>query len=805
MVRISKILEGLIAQCAFDATKAGVCHNLKDFLMLSILRSEGSLAHRVLCRKLKDWELYQIALRIEHKIETDRGQSSSIEEFFRNYTNHLKDRFAMQSRTVSTLHALIDILEDLSTHSAHIFARYKITAAVIEEETLDATDDSTDTETEHTEPQKEAQSLLIERFGTDLTRLAAEGTIDPVIGREAETCRVIQILSRRKKNNPVIVGDAGVGKSAIVEGLALKIAAGDVPHAIAGKRIISLDISSLVAGTKFRGEFEERIEQLIEELKSRNDIIVFIDEIHTIIGAGQTQGSLDTANILKPALARGEIQTIGATTFAEYHSSIEKDAALERRFQKIILSATTAEQTLDILQKIAPKYEAFHCVKYTPAALRACVELSERYITERHFPDKAIDLLDEAGSFVALNTSSRPQDLQELEFALSKASMERKEAINQSYYNRAIEARLREIALSHRIKEATTSFHNTLKENPTIVCAEDIARVVTLITGVPMQSVKAVKSVQAEELKATLSSRVIGQPQAIARVTMAIKRSEAGLKDENRPNGVFLFVGPSGVGKTLLAKELATTLMGDKNSLIRLDMSEYSEKHNVSRLIGSPPGYVGYGEGGQLSEAVRHKPYSVVLFDEIEKAHPEVFNTMLQIFDEGILTDGEGRKIDFRNTIIIMTSNAGSQDALQRKVIGYATPSESDRAESLPKSEYNKALERTFRPEFLNRVDEIIFFNSLTDEDAQRIVAMELDNIIRRIKNMGYGVSVTKKAKIALASLCSKTEQGVRALKRILKREIEEPMANIIIDNRLKRHQNIVIDASQNRVVVKTE
>ncbi len=803
MVRISKILEGLIAQTAFDSAKSGTTHCLKDSLMLAMLRSEGSLAFRVLSRKLKDWEIYQIGVRLEHKISQHGSEGQDVETFFRSYTEALKERFSTQARTLSSLHALIDILEDTTTLSSAIFARYKITAQVIEEGMFDTTDDSCQSEATQVVQVAEPQRLLVEKFSTDLTRLAAEGKIDPIIGREAETERVIQILSRRKKNNPVIVGDAGVGKSAVVEGLALRIAGGSVPHAVAGRRIISLDIASLVAGTKFRGEFEERMQQIIDELKGRRDIILFIDEIHTIIGAGQSQGSLDTANILKPALSRGEIQVVGATTFEEYHTTIERDAALERRFQRVVLAQTSTEQTHTILLKIAPRYEAFHGVKYTPAALKACVELSARYITDRNFPDKAIDLLDEAGSAVSLTAKEQPAELQELKTALAVASAECKDALEKCAYNSAVEARLRQIAISHRIKEVKSSLQSTMSDTVTIVTADDIARTLTTITGVPVQRVKSAGAAEVSELQNILLSRVIGQNEAVQRLTMAIKRSYAGLKDESRPCGVFLFVGPSGVGKTLLAKELAVALMGDKDALIRLDMSEYGERHNVSRLFGSPPGYVGYGEGGQLSEAVRRRPYSVVLLDEIEKAHPEVFNAMLQIFDEGRLTDGEGRSIDFRNTIIIMTSNAGSQNAAQHRRIGFATPSEAAAAESFPKSEYSKALERIFRPEFLNRVDDVILFNTLTAEDVERIVALELDAIVRRLKMAGYDVVITPEANLTLASLCCQTKSGVRALKRILRERVEEPLSNLILDNHLPKGTQTLLDISNGRITVK--
>ena len=645
---------------------------------------------------------------------------------------------------------------------------------------------------------------MLDKFGVDLTRQAREGKIDPVIGRECEIERVVQILSRRKKNNPILIGEAGVGKSAIVEGLALRIAAGDVPYTIAGKRLYSLDVSSLVAGTKFRGEFEERMQQLLDELRKADDTIIFIDEIHTIVGAGSTQGSLDTANILKPALARGELQTIGATTLDEYRENIEKDSALERRFQRVLVEPTSCEETLQILRNIAPRYEAHHKVRYTDEALEACVTLTNRYITDRFFPDKAIDVLDEAGSRMHLQTAREPDTLREMEAALASTCEERREAARQLVYEKAAAARLRELALRSKLDESRAEWQRSLESHPAEIRAEHIAQVITSATGIPIERITTGELGRLRGLKDYLAGRVIGQDAAVEKVALSIQRSRAGLKDENRPIGVFLFVGPTGVGKTLLAKELSKWLFDERRGLIRIDMSEYGEKHNVSRLIGSPPGYVGYGEGGQLTEAVRRQPYAVVLFDEIEKAHPEVFNAMLQIFDEGHLTDGSGRKVDFRNTVIIMTSNVGSRAAVQRAVqVGYSTSSKTVVEQAAPQIEYRKALERTFAPEFLNRIDDIIVFRTLTLEDVERIVELELRRLLVRTQRLGYKVEISAEAKRRLAVMGYEARYGVRSLKRTLLDNVEEPLSTLIIEGRVNEGAKVKILPAKAGVTLK--
>ena len=752
-VKISKTLEGIIARAAFNTTKAGIDHSLKDFLMLEMLREEGSLAYQLLSSRLKDWELYQVRLRIEREVlGAGRRENTGAEEFYRAFTDELC-AVSGAVRSVSTAHALRAIVGDRSTATSRVLEMYGITGEVVSEDIKKfAAGDDFRTEiqvhmldfSEENKPEEKNTSHVLDKFGVNLTQMAREGKIDPVVGREQEIERVVQILSRRKKNNPILIGEAGVGKSAIIEGLALRIARGEVPYTIADKTLFSLDVSSLVAGTKFRGEFEERMQQLLDLLRRSRDTIVFIDEIHTIVGAGSTQGSLDTANILKPALARGELQTIGATTLDEYRTDIESDTALERRFQRVLVEPTTPEQTLGILRRIAPDYERHHRVRYSDEALRACVELTGRYVTGRCFPDKAIDALDEAGS---------------------RAHLQRNAAT------------------------ATVEIGEGL-----------VRRVVSDMTGIPAERVSEDEASRLRSLRDHLARRVVGQQEAVERIARTIRRSRAGLQDENRPIGVFLFVGPTGVGKTLLAKEVSKWLFDEHRGLIRIDMSEYAEKHNVARLIGPPPGYVGYGEGGQLTEAVRRQPYAVVLLDEIEKAHPEVFNTLLQLFDEGRLTDGSGRTVDFRNTILIMTSNVGSREVARKPLrVGYATPSKGSAPDTAPDGEYRRALERVFAPEFLNRIDDIVIFRTLDAGDVVRIIDLELQGLFTRTGRLGYKIKVTEGAKRRLASMGYEARYGVRSLRRTLAEQVEEPLSTLILDGKLRTGDTVVVESDRSR------
>lgn len=810
-VKISKTLEGIIARAAFNTTKAGIDHSLKDFLMLEMLREEGSLAYQLLSSRLKDWELYQVRLRIEREVLGSRlREKTGPEEFYRAFTDELC-AVSGAARSVSTAHALRAIVGDRSTATSRILEMYGVTGEVVTEDIKKfAVGDDFRTEIqvhmldfgEENKPEEKNTSHVLDKFGVNLTQMARDGKIDPVVGREQEIERVVQILSRRKKNNPILIGEAGVGKSAIIEGLALRIAGGEVPYTIADKTLFSLDVSSLVAGTKFRGEFEERMQQLLDELRKAKDTIIFIDEIHTIVGAGSTQGSLDTANILKPALARGELQTIGATTLDEYRENIESDSALERRFQKVVVEPTTPEQTLQILRNIAPHYEQHHKVRYTEEALQACVELTGRYITDRFFPDKAIDVLDEAGSRIHLQSAREPAELRQMETALDQVRRERREAVKELVYEKAASARLREIALRSKLGESRNEWQRSLETNPVEITAEHIQQVITSMTGIPAERISGGELPRLQTLCQHLSQRVVGQQEAVEKISRTIRRSRAGLKDENRPIGVFLFVGPTGVGKTLLAKEVSKWLFDEQRGLIRIDMSEYGEKHNVARLIGSPPGYVGYGEGGQLTEAVRRQPYAVILFDEIEKAHPEVFNSMLQIFDEGHLTDGSGRKVDFRNTIIIMTSNVGSRNVVKKSVqVGYSTVSKSATASAMPQCEYRKALEQTFAPEFLNRIDDIVLFRTLELSDVERIIELELQGLFERTRRLGYKVKITDGAKRRLAAMGYESRYGVRSLKRTLMDNVEEPLSTLIIDGKLHEGDTVVVESDKSHGV----
>ena len=816
--RISKISDAAMARATFDLAKADIRQSYKDRLALELLREDSSMAYNTLSTMLSREELQNLSLRIKNMVASQPKQEElSPEDFMRSYRDMLLDTFD-SAKTISTIHILRDIVADTTTATSQILAIYGVTA-----QSIDHSIESVSTPT--VIMQSEAQfgpsffndnhlnslsaqhpkaEKLLDKFGIDLTLLAQQGKIDPVVGRDAEIQRVLQILSRRRKNNPILIGEAGVGKSAIVEGLALRIVAGDVPSTIRGKRIFSLDVSSLIAGTKFRGEFEERMQQLLDELRKETQTIIFIDEIHTIVGAGATQGSLDTANILKPALARGELQTIGTTTLDEYRENIECDSALERRFQKVIVEPTSATQTLEILHRIAPHYEKYHNVKYSQEALEACVTLTERYITDRHFPDKAIDIMDEAGARSRLEGDVLPLPIRQTEQDLEFAKQERNEAIATLAYEKAAIARLKEIALKSRLDEQRREWDKEMQKNPRGIEAKDIEQVITSITGIPTERISENDAHRLRGLKSHLSERVVGQEQAVERITKSLIRSRVGLKDENRPIGVFMFVGPTGVGKTLLAKELSKWLFDQKRGLIRIDMSEYSEKHNVARLIGSPPGYVGYGEGGQLSEAVRRKPYSVVLFDEIEKAHSDVFNIMLQIFDEGRLTDGAGREVDFKNTVIILTSNIGSRNVAERSIqVGYNTSSKQNNTTLTPRHEYDKALESQFAPEFLNRLDDIIYFRTLELEDVEQIIDLELGNILRKARNLGLDIAITPEARRLLATMGYESKYGVRALRRTLIDKVEEPLSALIVEQNLSAGTNIKIESQDEQIEVR--
>ena len=648
---------------------------------------------------------------------------------------------------------------------------------------------------------------VLDNFGTDMTKAAEEGKLDPVVGRVKEIERLAQILSRRKKNNPILIGEPGVGKSAIVEGLALRIVEKKVSRILFDKRVIALDMTAVVAGTKYRGQFEERIRSILNELKKNPNIILFIDEIHTIVGAGSAAGSMDAANMLKPALARGEIQCIGATTLDEYRQNIEKDGALERRFQKVIVEPTTAEETLQILKNIKDKYEDHHNVNYTDAALEACVKLTDRYITDRNFPDKAIDALDEAGSRVHLTNITAPKEIEEQEKLIDEMKSLKNEAVRLQNFELAASYRDKEKEYTNQLDTLKEEWEKSLKENRETVDDEQIAEVVSMMSGVPVQRMAQAEGMKLLGMKDDLLSKVIGQDKAIATLVKAIQRSRVGLKDPNKPIGTFMFLGPTGVGKTHLAKELAKLMFGSADALIRIDMSEYMEKFTVSRLVGAPPGYVGYEEGGQLTEKVRRKPYSIVLLDEIEKAHPDVFNILLQVMDEGRLTDSYGRTVDFKNTIVIMTSNIGTRQLKEfGKGIGFAAQVCTDDKE-YSRSVITKALNKSFAPEFINRLDEIITFDQLDLDALTRIIDIELKGLYSRVKNIGYKLVIDEDAKKFVATKGYDVQFGARPLKRAIQNNLEDGISELILGSEMAAGDTIKVsyDKEKDLIVMTVE
>ena len=645
-----------------------------------------------------------------------------------------------------------------------------------------------------------SKTPVLDNFGRDLTRAAEEGRLDPIVGRENELERIAQILSRRKKNNPILIGEPGVGKSAIAEGLAIRITQHKVSRTLFNKRVVMLDIGSVVAGTKYRGQFEERIKAILNELEKNPDIILFIDEIHTLVGAGNANGSLDASNMFKPALARGELQCIGSTTLDEYRQYIEKDGALERRFQKIIVDPTTPEETMEILNNIKSKYEDHHLVTYTPEAIEACVKLTNRYMSDRHLPDKAIDALDEAGARVHIRNINVPPEITELEHEIEEIRKEKKQAISEQKFEDAGKYRDQEVKAVDKLEAVKKQWEKDSMTHRQTVTEQDVAEVIAMMTGVPVQRIAQNEGARLMAMEKELSGTVIGQDDAISKVTKAIRRNRAGLKDPNKPIGSFIFLGPTGVGKTYLAKVLAKYLFDSEEALIRIDMSEYMEKFAVSRLVGAPPGYVGYEEGGQLTEKVRRKPYSIVLLDEIEKAHPDVFHLLLQVLDDGQLTDSLGRKVDFKNTIIIMTSNIGSRQLKDfGQGVGFATEAKHNAADQYSHSVIENALKRTFAPEFLNRIDDVVMFNSLKREDIHRIIDIELHNVFKRVEEMGYKLELTVKAKDFIADKGWDDQFGARPLKRAIQKYVEDVLAEEIIKTPMSPGSTISIDLDEEK------
>jgi ATP-dependent Clp protease ATP-binding subunit ClpC len=649
-----------------------------------------------------------------------------------------------------------------------------------------------------------SKTPVLDNFGRDLTKMAEAGKLDPIVGREKEIERVSQILSRRKKNNPILIGEPGVGKSAIAEGLALRIVQRKVSRILFNKRIVSLDLASLVAGTKYRGQFEERMKAVMQEIEKNPDIILFIDEIHTIIGAGGASGSLDASNMLKPALARGEMQAIGATTLDEYRQYIEKDGALERRFQKVIIEPTSVDETIQILNNIKERYEEHHSVTYTPEAIASCVKLTERYITDRHLPDKAIDALDEVGSRVHITNINVPQEIVDIEAQIEGLKEQKANVIRSQQYEKAAELRDNERKLQEQLETAKTKWEEDSKNNRVMVTEEHVAEVVSMMCGIPVTKVSESEMGKLVKMAETIRGKIVGQDEAVEKVVKAIQRNRAGLKDPNKPIGSFFFLGPTGVGKTQLAKVLARNLFDSDDALLRIDMSEYMEKFSISRLVGAPPGYVGYEEGGQLTEKVRRKPYAIILLDEIEKAHPDVFNLLLQVLDDGHMTDGLGRKIDFKNTILIMTSNIGARQLADFGTgVGFGTKSQEEAKETNSKSVIQNALRKAFSPEFLNRVDDMIIFKTLSRESIHKIIDIELEKLHDRIKGMGYFVESTEKAKDFILEKGYDEKFGARPMKRAIQKFIEDPLAEEIINANLVEGDTILLDHEEGKEELK--
>ena len=740
----------------------------------------------------------------------NRGEIGFTPRSKRVIENAFLEARKLGSEFIGTEHLLIGIMREGDSVAVRIMMDLNVNPQKLYNEIVKVINEDENAGASEKQPKGKArgsynQTPTLNQYGTDLTKKATEGKLDPVIGRKDEIQRVIQILSRRTKNNPCLIGEPGVGKTAVAEGLAEKIIAEDVPEMLKNKRVVSLDIASMVAGAKYRGDFEERIKKCLEEVKKAGDVILFIDEVHTIVGAGSAEGAVDAANILKPLLARGEVQVIGATTLNEYRKYIEKDSALERRFSPVTVGEPTNEETIEILKGIRDRYEAHHNVKITDEAIKAAVELSTRYINDRFLPDKAIDLVDEAASRVKMRTYTQPDTLKKLEEEISAMNKEKDDAIKVQDFEKAAGLRDKINVEKEKLQKEKEKWESKNTKSITTLTEEDIAEVVASWTGVPVKKLTQTENEKLRNLEQTLHQRVIGQNEAVDAVAKAIRRGRVGLKDPNRPIGSFLFLGPTGVGKTELSKALAESLFGNEDAMIRIDMSEYMEGHSVSKLIGSPPGYVGFDEGGQLTEKIRRKPYSVILFDEIEKAHPDVMNMLLQILDDGRLTDAQGRTVNFKNTVIIMTSNIGARLITDKTTLGFSAKDKKDESQKeyeTIKKDVMGELKKQFRPEFINRIDEIIVFHKLNDEDIKQIIDIMLNQVTKRMEEKGYKLEIDNSVKELIAKKGVDTNYGARPLKRAIQNILEDKIAEEILDGNIKPNKKAVIKAEDDKIVI---
>ncbi len=824
--KFSQRVKDVLVYSREEAVRLGNDYIGLEHLVLGIIREGSGLAVKILTSLGID--LNDVRRRIEAAVASEKEKPSNPDNLplIKQAERALKITYleakAFNSDLIGTEHLILAILKDENNIITKLLANQGVTYNNVKDEVraiisngsedlplqpkdiLPKDDDDDDPDEtgksfggsqQKKGSESKSKTPVLDNFGRDITRAAEEGRLDPIVGRQKELDRIAQVLSRRKKNNPILIGEPGVGKSAIAEGLALRITQRKVSRALFNKRLVSLDLASLVAGTKYRGQFEERMKAVLNELEKNPNIILFIDEIHTIVGAGNASGSLDASNMFKPALARGEIQCIGATTLDEYRQYIEKDGALERRFQKVLVDPTTAEETIEILNNIKEKYEDHHLVRYTNDAINACVSLTNRYISDRYLPDKAIDALDEAGARVHISNINVPPEIISIENRIEETRKKKMQAITSQKFEEAADMRDTERKLQEALDKEKRKWEEEAQNNRETVSEDNVAEVVAMMTGIPVQRIAKNESDRLLNMEDELATSVIGQTEAIKKVVKSIRRNRAGLKDPNKPIGTFIFLGPTGVGKTHLAKILAKYLFDTEDSLVRIDMSEYMEKFAVSRLIGAPPGYVGYEEGGQLTEKIRRRPYSIVLLDEIEKAHPDVFHLLLQVLDDGVLTDSFGRRVDFKNTIIIMTSNIGSRQLKDfGQGVGFVTSAKQSGTAEHARSVIENALKKSFAPEFLNRIDDVVIFESLVREDIHKIIDIELDHLFQRIKSMGYRISITPKAKDYIAEKGWDVQFGARPLKRAIQKYVEDPLAEEIIKTKLTPEDLITVD-----------